>query len=120
MPHLRITHSSNLPGFDAGLAIDLLIDALVGTGEFAEETIKARAYRADVFEVGQVRQGRGFVDVQIRVLPGRTIEFKSSLAALVCDALKNGGHYPRDVQVQITADVVDLSESYTKVVVDRA
>lgn len=120
MPHLRINYSSNLPGFDAGLAIDHVIDALVGTGEFKEETIKARAYRADVFEVGQVRQGRAFVDVVIKVLPGRTAEFKKSLASLVCNAIKDGGHWPKDVQVQITTDVTELTENYSKVVVERA
>lgn len=119
MPHLRINYSSNLPGFDAGLAIDHVIDALVDTGEFKEETIKARAYRADVFEVGQVRRGRGFVDTVIKVLPGRTAEFKASLASLVCETIRKGGHWPKDVEVQITTDVTELTESYTKVVVER-
>lgn len=119
MPHLRINYSSNLPGFDAGLAIDQVIDALVDTGEFKEETIKARAYRADVFEVGQVRRGRGFVDVVIKVLPGRSAELKKSLAALVCDAVKKGGNWPKDVEVQITTDITEVTESHTKVVVER-
>lgn len=119
MPHLRINYSSNLPGFDAGLAIDQVIDALVDTGEFKEETIKARAYRADVFEVGQVRRGRGFVDVVIKLLPGRSAEFKKSLAELTCAAIKTGGHWPKDVEVQITTDVTELTDAYTKVVVDR-
>jgi 5-carboxymethyl-2-hydroxymuconate isomerase len=120
MPHLRINYSSNLPGFDAGLAIDHVIDAMVDTGEFKEETIKARAYRADVFEVGQVRGGRGFVDVVVKVLAGRTAEFKASLASLICDAVKTGGHWPKDVEVQITTDVTELTDAYTKVVVERA
>lgn len=120
MPHLRINYSSNLPGFDAGLAIDHAIDALVDTGEFKEETIKARAYRADVFEVGQVRRGRGFVDIVIKVLPGRSAEFKASLASLLCDAVRKGGHWPKDVEVQITTDVTELTDAYTKVVVERA
>lgn len=117
MPHVRINYSSNLPGFDAGLAIDHVIDALVDTGEFEEQTIKARAYRADVFEVGKVRSGRGFVDVVVKILPGRSAEVRAAVAQRLCEVIGKNGHFPKDVEVQITAEVTELSDSYTKLVV---
>ena len=116
MPHLRINYSSNLPGFDPGLAVDRVVQAMVGSGEFTEETIKARAYRADVFQVG-TEPHRGFVDAAIKVLPGRSDDAKSAVARLVCETIRGCGHWPKGVEVQITADVTDLSPSYSKVVV---
>lgn len=117
MPHVRINYSSNLPGFDAGLVIDRVVRALVDTGDFKEESIKARAYRADVFEIGLASHGRGFVDAAIKVLPGRSDEAKATVAQLVCETIKGCGSWPKDVEVQITADVTDLSPGYAKTVV---
>lgn len=117
MPHLRINYSSNLPGFDAGHAIDQVVEAMVDSGEFKEETIKARAYRADVFQVGTASKGRGFVDAAIKVLAGRSDEQKAGLAQMVCETIRAGAHWPKDVEVQITAEVTDLSPNYAKVVV---
>lgn len=120
MPHLRINYSCNLPGFDAGLVIERVVRAMVETGEFKEETIKARAYRADVFQVGTAPLGRGFVDAAIKILPGRSDETKAAIAATVCETIKSTGHWPKGVEVQITADVTDLSPSYVKVVVGES
>ena len=117
MPHLRINYSSNLPGFDAGRALEQVVKALVGSGEFKEETIKARAYRADVFQVGTAPKGRGFVDAAIEVLPGRSDEQKASIARLVCETIRDSGHWSKEVDVQITANVTDLQPNYAKIVV---
>lgn len=119
MPHLRINYSSNLT-FDAGRAIDQVVRALVASGEFKEESIKARAYRADIFQVGTASHGRGFVDAAIKVLPGRSEEKKAEVAQLVCDTIRKTGPWPKDIEVQITADVTDLSPGYAKVVVATA
>jgi len=116
MPHVRINYSSNLPGFDAGHALDEVIRAMVDSGEFREESIKARAYRADIFQVGTAPQGRGFVDAVIKVLPGRSDEVKSAVARLVCETIQRVGHWPKDVEVQISADVTELTQSYRKLV----
>jgi len=120
MPHLRINYSSNLPGFDAGHALEEVVRAMVGSGEFKEESIKARAYRADIFQVGTAPQGRGFVDAVIKVLPGRSDETKASVAQLVCETIRKVGHWPKGVEVQISADVTELTASYAKVVVGSA
>ncbi|WP_106850714.1 5-carboxymethyl-2-hydroxymuconate Delta-isomerase [Blastococcus sp. Marseille-P5729] len=117
MPHVRINYSSNLPGFDAGLVIDRVVRALVDTGDFKEASIKARAYRADVFEIGLSSHGRGFVDAAIKVMPGRSDEAKAKVAELVCETIKSCGSWPKDVEVQISADVTDLSPAYSKTVV---
>ncbi|WP_153504871.1 5-carboxymethyl-2-hydroxymuconate Delta-isomerase [Cumulibacter manganitolerans] len=117
MPHLRINYSSNLPGFDAGRALEQVARAMVDSGEFKEETIKARAYRADVFQVGTAPKGRGFVDAAIEVLPGRSDDVKAAIARLVCETIRDSGHWSDDVDVQITADVTELNPSYTKLVV---
>lgn len=118
MPHLRINYSSNLPSFDAGRALEQVVRAMVDSGEFTEETIKARAYRADVFQVGTAPKGRGFVDAAIKVLPGRSDETKAAIAKLVCETIRGVGKWPKDVEVQITSDVTDLSPSYAKIVIE--
>lgn len=118
MPQVVIEYSGNLSTLDEQAAVAACVDALMGTGEINEETLKVRAYRAESFQVGTAPLQRGFVAVRIAVLPGRTDEVKRAMSAAVTDALAAAIDTAPQIAVQVTAEVVDIAvATYTKVIV---
>ncbi|MET0406558.1 MAG: 5-carboxymethyl-2-hydroxymuconate Delta-isomerase [Cystobacter sp.] len=118
MPHLHLEYTRNLT-LDTHQTMLRLNEALVASGHFEENTIKARATRLDDFLVGTVQPAskRAFIHVRLGILSGRTPAIKKQLADLMVSTLRQGGPWPEGVQVQLTAQLIDMErEIYGKTV----
>ncbi|BEV13460.1 5-carboxymethyl-2-hydroxymuconate Delta-isomerase [Herbaspirillum sp. DW155] len=116
MPHLVMEYTGNL-AIDVQPTLQRLNQALVASGHFEENAIKARAVRLDDYLVGTASEARrAFVALRLAILSGRTVEEKKSVSDLLGAAIQKDQHWPKDVQVQITVEIVDMQrETYFKV-----
>lgn len=117
MPHLVLEYSSNL-AIDVQPTLLKLNEALVATGHFEENAIKARALRLEDYLVGtQPQAQRAFLHLRLAILTGRTLAEKKQVADALGAAIQQQQPWPAGTQVQITVDVVDMQrESYFKLV----
>lgn len=115
MPHLVLEYTGNL-SLDVQPTLLKLNQALVASGHFEENAIKARAVRLDNYLVGTAPEAkRAFVAVRLAILTGRTLEDKKQVSDLLGAALQKDQNWPKDLQVQLTVEVVDMQrESYFK------
>lgn len=116
MPHLVMEYTGNL-SIDAQPTLLRLNQALVASGHFEENAIKARAVRLQNYLVGTDTQAqRGFVALRLAILTGRSLEDKKQISDLLGAAMRKDLTLVADTQVQITVEVVDMQrESYYKV-----
>lgn len=81
MAHLIVDYSANL---DAVLNIDALLKALVEsavqTGLFPTAGLRARAIRCDTYFIADGHPDNAFVNLSIRVGPGREVEARKVAA----------------------------------------
>jgi 5-carboxymethyl-2-hydroxymuconate isomerase len=119
MPHLFLEYTGNL-ALDAKRTLLQINEALVGSGHFDENSIKARATKLDEYLVGtQPQAARAFLHMRLAILSGRTPEVKKQVADLLVAAARKGQDWPPGLQVQITAEVLDMQrEIYGKQVVE--
>jgi len=115
MPHLFFEYTDNLK-VDTRQTLLNLNEALVGSGHFDENAIKARAIRLDDYVVGtQPQARRAFLHMRLTILSGRTPEVKKQVADLLVATVQKGQSWPEGTQVQITAEVIDMQrEIYAK------
>jgi threonine dehydratase len=115
MPHLVLEYTGNL-ALDVQPTLLKLNQALVASGHFDENAIKARAVRLDDYLVGTAADAkRAFVALRLSILTGRTLEEKKQVADLLGAAIQKDQSWPAQTQVQITVDVVDMQrETYFK------
>ncbi|MBP0598567.1 5-carboxymethyl-2-hydroxymuconate Delta-isomerase [Herbaspirillum sp. LeCh32-8] len=108
MPHLFFEYTDNLK-VDTKQTLLNLNEALVGSGHFDENSIKARAIKLDDYLVGtQPQARRAFLHMRLTILSGRTPEIKKQVADLLVATVQKGQRWPDGVQVQITAEVIDM------------
>lgn len=115
MPHLFLEYTDNL-ALDGKQTLLTLNQALVDSGHFDENSIKARALRLDDYLVGtQPQASRAFLHMRLAILSGRPPEVKKQLAELLLATVQQGRSWPDGTQVQITAEVIDMQrEIYAK------
>ncbi|MDR6586187.1 5-carboxymethyl-2-hydroxymuconate Delta-isomerase [Herbaspirillum frisingense] len=118
MPHLVVEYTGNLT-LDVQPTLLKLNQALVASGHFDENAIKARAVRLDDYLVGTAADAkRAFVALRLSILTGRTLEEKKQVADLLGAAIQKDQSWPAQTQLQITVDVVDMQrETYFKLAV---
>ncbi|WDZ96433.1 5-carboxymethyl-2-hydroxymuconate Delta-isomerase [Herbaspirillum sp. WKF16] len=108
MPHLFFEYTDNLK-IDTKQTLLRLNEALVGSGHFDENAIKARAIKLDDYVVGtQPQARRAFLHMRLTILSGRTAEVKKQVAELLVATVQKGQAWPEDTQVQITAELIDM------------
>ncbi|KAF1044252.1 MAG: hypothetical protein GAK35_01847 [Herbaspirillum frisingense] len=117
MPHLFFEYTDNLK-IDARQTLLRLNEALVGTGHFDENAIKGRAIKLDDYLVGtQPQAKRAFLHMRLTILSGRAPEVKKQVADLLVATVQQGQTWPEGMQVQITAEVIDMQrEIYGKLI----
>lgn len=117
MPHLFFEYTGNLE-IDTQATLLRLNEALVGSGHFDENSIKARAIRLDDYLVGtQPQARRAFMHLRLTILSGRTPEVKKQIADLLVATVQKEQAWPEGAQVQITAEVIDMQrEIYGKLI----
>lgn len=120
MPHLTLHYTADLGGFDADAALARINRALADSGHFQEIDIKSRALRLEHYRIGTADGGRGFVHVQLKILPGRDIAVRNALAQLVLDALRPCVHAPH-AHAQLCVEVDEIvAAAYAKHVLHPA
>ena len=112
MPHLTLEYTNNLPGFDPKAALSALNRTVIESELFAEGDIKARAQAQDMFLIGASDTGEGFIHVRIAIKAGRAPDSRRGVARSLVDCLEK--NFFTDRSVQVTAEVVDLDETYAK------
>lgn len=118
MPHVTLHYTANIEGFDPDVALRAINRHLVDTGHFDEATIKSRALRLEHYRVGVADEGRAFVHVQLKVLPGRDDATRAGFADRILDALATVMP-PRIPSTQLCVEVDELdARTYTKRVID--
>lgn len=108
MPHLFFEYTDNLK-IDTRQTLLNLNEALVGSGHFDENSIKARAIKLDDYVIGtQPQARRAFLHMRLTILSGRAPEVKKQVTDLLVATVQKGQDWPADTQVQITAEVIDM------------
>ncbi|MRI31859.1 5-carboxymethyl-2-hydroxymuconate isomerase [Endozoicomonas sp. OPT23] len=111
MPHCIVEYSAELEG---DLSISQLIntahEAVLSSELFRPEDTKSRAYPC--YQYRTVNSDDSFIHVVVKILPGRETEIRNSLSQSVLSAVSK---FASDVNI-VTVEVVDLDESYTKVI----
>lgn len=121
MPHLFFEYTDNLD-IDTRQTLQNINQALVASGHFDENAIKARAIKLDDYLVGtQPQARRAFLHLRLTILSGRAPEVKKQVADLLVATVQQGQAWPAGTQVQITAEVIDMQRDiYGKLVLPPA
>ena len=119
MPHVIVQASSNVTIKHPERLLKSLNNTLWQSGYFKQpEEIKARIVDVETFLVGvdDDEQAHGFVYVQLKLMPGRSEAIKNELAANLIDTLNNelSVTISSRINVQLCAEVMELSPSYHK------
>jgi len=113
MPHLRLEYTANVPqkvDFDA--LFSELHHTLANVGGASLGNCKGRAFRLDDYFVADGQAAVAFVHLDVRVLEGRSDEWKQTVGAALMNVLK--AHYtPSGVgpAVQLTLEIQDIHKS---------
>lgn len=119
MPHLTVQATPNVNIRQPESLLKALNSTLWASGQFKQpEDIKARILDVETFLVGMDddQQERGFVSVELRLMPGRSEDTKNALAASLLACLQNEltTAMSSRVKVQCCVEVLDLNTVYHK------
>jgi 5-carboxymethyl-2-hydroxymuconate isomerase len=116
MPHLHLEYTANLPELNPDVALIRLNNALLASGQFANEfDIKSRAVKVETFKVGTALAERAFVHVKLAVLSGRSSQIKQLLSESLLTVVKDLAEWPAGIEVQLCVEILDIDkDSYTK------
>lgn len=110
MPHLIIEYAAPLKQeIDIQELVDATFDAAKASDLFGTKAIKVRAIPIDAFNTGGTNQA--FIHVNIKLLPGRTMEQKKALSERVLANLT--ANVKEDVAISVEINDLD-ADSYTK------
>lgn len=89
MPQISIDYSRGLESeLDLHELANVLHRAVVGTGRFPVGAIRTYLRGCDYSLIGDEAAGNGFINIQIRIGPGRSAELKTSLTKLFMEAVE--------------------------------
>lgn len=120
MPHVIVQATANVTIKNPENLLKQLNTTLWDTGHFGSpQAIKARLLDVDTFLVGTEdhQQAEGFVYVQLRLMPGRSLPVRDDLANKLLNCLQQelAKQQSGRVKVQYCVEVVELSAAYQKV-----
>ncbi|MBB3213897.1 5-carboxymethyl-2-hydroxymuconate isomerase [Herbaspirillum sp. Sphag1AN] len=117
MPHVTLEYTDNLISLDTRKILLKLNTALAASGHFEEEDIKSRSIKLDDYVVGTSaeQKTRGFLNVRLAILSGRTDSVKKQLSEIaIAEARDFCQGYP-GMRIQLSVEVVDIDRSaYSK------
>lgn len=88
MPHIQITYTANLEAdIRERKLVDILHQTAVDSGIFPVWGIRTLAQRLEHYRVGHGAVDNGFVQVFVRIGPGRDLALRQRIAHLLFDAL---------------------------------
>ncbi|WP_434772228.1 5-carboxymethyl-2-hydroxymuconate Delta-isomerase [Pseudomonas entomophila] len=116
MPHLNLDYSANLTHLNVDVLLLRLNQALVASGQFADELdIKSRAQAVTHFRVGTSPLPRGFAHVRLAIMAGRHPLVKKQLTSALLDVLRDSIGPSAEVDVQFSVELHELDpQTYVK------
>lgn len=79
MPHLTLEYSANIERFcDIASLCDVVRKSALSTGVFPRGGIRVRARKCDFFSIADGNPEFGFIDIEIRIGEGRTLDVRKS------------------------------------------
>ncbi len=116
MPHLNLDYSANLTHLNVDVLLLRLNQALVASGQFADELdIKSRAQAVTHFRVGTSPLTRGFAHVRLAIMAGRHPLVKKQLTSALLDVLRDSIGPSAEVDVQFSVELHELDpQTYVK------
>ncbi len=116
MPHLNLEYSDNLPELRVDVLLLRLNNALLASGQFADELdIKSRAQAFANYQVGTALAARAFAHVRLAILSGRTEAVKKQLSAHLLEVLRETIPAQPGLDIQLCVEVLDIErEPYAK------
>ncbi len=118
MPHCIIEHSSNLilPE-NTSEFISNLHNKIIDRGNFNIENIKTRIYSSSIFSVGSENTDKGFVAVTLKILSGRSIDFKENLSEDLLDFfVAEFSKFNKNKKFNVTVDISEIDkETYARI-----
>jgi len=88
VPHIQITYTANMEAdVQERRLVDILHQTAVESGIFPVWGIRTIAQRVDHYRVGNGAADNGFVQVFVRIGPGRDLALRQRIAKLLFDAL---------------------------------
>ncbi|QSX35081.1 5-carboxymethyl-2-hydroxymuconate Delta-isomerase [Shewanella avicenniae] len=111
MPHVIIEYSANVADeLDIAELVQTAHKAAIATGLFNPDAVKSRAHQCHHFTLGTGKID-SFIHINVRMLPGRTLEQQQLLTQTLFDAVNAFAPAVGGLSVETT----DLaSESYRK------
>lgn len=122
MPNIQIDFTANLAAvMDEADLVNVLHGAAVGTGVFPTWGIRTFATAAEAYAVADRTPGNGFVQVIVRIAPGRDTAVRQRVAATLFDAMSRalepllaGRRFGWQLEVQEFDDRFTLSRTNLK------
>lgn len=88
MPHVQIDYSSNLePIVHAERLVGLVHEAVLATGRFPRWGVRTFARSVEQFRVAEDVEDAAFIQVVVRISPGRDLATKQAIGQAVFDAI---------------------------------
>jgi len=118
MPHIIVEHSSDISSSSVNNFLSEIQKILVSVheGNFALEGCKSRAISFSEYFVGTSNEkNSSFLHITIKILAGRSVEIKKSVAAKVAQFAQE---FLRDqhlkTRIELSVDIVDMNkDAYT-------
>lgn len=115
MPHIQIDYTANLT--DAardGRLVDKVHQAAVDTGIFPVWGIRTLGRALSDYQVGNGEAGNGFVNVTVRIAPGRDLALRQQIRTALFDAVLQAvgplfEHHRLGCQLEVTEFDADTS-----------
>lgn len=91
MPHITIEYTTSLSDvLDAEKLVQTLHDAAIATGVFPVGGIRTFARASVASRVGDGASQNGFVQVNVRIAPGRSLEVRQAVVKALFEAAESG------------------------------
>lgn len=88
MPHVRIDYSSNLDRIvQAERLVGLVHEAVLATGHFPRWGVRTFARSVEQFRVAEDVEDAAFIQVVVRISPGRDLATRQAIGRAVFDTL---------------------------------
>ncbi len=115
MPHVIVEYSANLePKMDVPGLVGALHEAALATGLFDIDGIRSRAFRRDIYKVGDGNPENGFVHITARVAQGRPVEARENLGkSLLATAETKLADLLSTTPVSLAVEVHEIDRSMT-------
>ncbi len=115
MPHIIIEHSANL---DQHVSPQALVDRvhayIMACGVFEQSAVRTRAERRDVYRIAQGDPANVFINVMLRIGPGRSLDIRRQVGQGVVDTVLASGVDESRLALSVEVQEIDNSAMFRR------